>query len=144
MNGRSLFKKANKFINLLVSFIRFIPYPIRINLLFSLRNVGGKFGISLRYLFIKTICFECGDNVVIYSNVFINSPKNLSLGSNISIHPMCYIDATGGVSIGDNVSIAHSSTILSTTHTYSDFSSPIKYNNIKETYTVINNDVWIG
>ena len=57
---------------------------------------------------------------------------------------MCYIDGAGGIEIGNDVSIAHSSSILSTNHTWNDVTVPIKYN--KETFSkvTIENDVWIG
>lgn len=45
--------------------------------------------------------------------------------------------------IGNNVSIAHSSSILTSTHTYSDFNLPINIMNPKKT-VVIHDDVWIG
>lgn len=51
--------------------------------------------------------------------------EKLELGDNISIHPMCYFECSGGLMIGNNVSIAHSSSILTSTHTYSDFNLPI-------------------
>lgn len=56
---------------------------------------------------------------------------------------MCYFECSGGLMIGNNVSIAHSSSILTSTHTYSDFNLPIKYNEILKT-VVIHDDVWIG
>lgn len=68
---------------------------------------------------------KCGDNVVIKENVYISNIEKLELGDNISIHPMCYFECSGGLMIGNNVSIAHSSSILTSTHTYSDFNLPI-------------------
>ena len=50
----------------------------------------------------------------------------------------------GGIVIGDDVSIAHGSTILSTTHTFDRNDIPIKYQEIKNKKTVIENNVWIG
>ena len=57
---------------------------------------------------------------------------------------MCYFECSGGLMIGNNVSIAHSSSILTSTHTYSDFNLPIKYNEILKKTVVIHDDVWIG
>ena len=57
---------------------------------------------------------------------------------------MCYFECSGGLMIGNNVSIAHSRSILTSTHTYSDFNLPIKYNEILKKTVVIHDDVWIG
>ena len=57
---------------------------------------------------------------------------------------MCYIDATGGISIGSDVSIAHGTTILSTSHSFSNFDQSIKYQKILKKRTEIGNNVWIG
>jgi acetyltransferase-like isoleucine patch superfamily enzyme len=76
---------------------------------------------------VKNLAKKCGDNVVIKENVYISNIEKLELGDNISIHPMCYFECSGGLMIGNNVSIAHSSSILTSTHTYSDFNLPIKY-----------------
>ena len=44
----------------------------------------------------------------------------------LSYNNNCYIDASGGIVINNDVSIAHSSTILSTSHKWQDKSIPIK------------------
>ena len=70
--------------------------------------------------------------------------KNTIIGDNVSIHDMCYIDGYGGLEIGDNVSIAHSSTLITTNHTWNDTTIPIKYNEVSKGKIVIKDDVWIG
>ena len=81
---------------------------------------------------------------MIAEGVFLHNIDNMTIGSNISIHPMCYIDATGGLTIGNDVSIAHSTSILTTEHTWNDGSIPIKYNEVIMKNVIIENDVWIG
>ena len=49
-----------------------------------------------------------------------------------------------GVEIGSNVSMAHGSTILSTSHTFEELDTPIKYQPMKLAETTIADDVWIG
>ncbi|AZB23010.1 acyltransferase [Kaistella haifensis] len=68
----------------------------------------------------------------------------MELGNNVSIHPMCYIDAAGGIKIGSNVSIAHSTTLISTNHTWDNVDLPIKYNPETFAEIIIEDDVWIG
>jgi acetyltransferase-like isoleucine patch superfamily enzyme len=98
----------------------------------------------MRYIILKSLVKECGDNVRTGKNVTILHPENLILGKNISIHSNCYIDAAGGICIGNNVSIAHNSSILSSGHTWDNREVPIKYNEIKLSPSIIKDDVWIG
>ncbi|QBP43095.1 acyltransferase [Paenisporosarcina antarctica] len=104
----------------------------------------GNKGLLIRYIFLKTITKECGDNVSIHPNVYLYKLKNLSIGSNVSIHPMCYIDSTGRIDIGNDVSIAHGVTIMSTTHQYGDENILIKDQPVDLLYTKIEDNVWIG
>ncbi|GAB2518759.1 hypothetical protein GCM10027267_14350 [Paramicrobacterium agarici] len=57
---------------------------------------------------------------------------------------MCYLDASGGIEIGSDVSIAHSTTIMSTNHTWLDEKIPIRDQPVSLERTIIENDVWIG
>lgn len=139
-----LFDKFEKIIFLLVYIDSFLPRSINRFFFIICRNVQGKFGVLLRYVFLKNISKKCGNNVYVGVNVYLMSVENLLIGNNVSIHPLCYIDATGCIDIGDNVSIAHNSTILSTTHTYLNKSIPIKYNPVEIHKTTIEDNVWIG
>lgn len=143
-SGREKFKKANRLICILVKICSLIPKEILLKLLESFRMTQGKKGLLLRYLIIKNIAKECGDNVSIHPNVYILNPENLIIGSNVSIHPMCYLECFGGIDIGNDVSIAHSTSILSVNHTWKDEFVPIKYNEIESRRIIICDDVWIG
>ncbi len=101
-------------------------------------------GVTLRYSYFKRKFSQCGSNVSIHRNTLIFCPQNISVGNNVSIHPMCYIDGEGHIEIGNNVSIAHSTTIMSANHTWSDISMPIKYCPPKYERVIIEDDVWIG
>jgi len=106
--------------------------------------MNGNIGLALRYALIAGLVRSCGDNVAIHPGSFLHNLEQMELGSNVSIHPMTNIDATGGVVIGSNVSIAHAVTILSTAHTFEQRSIPIKYQPLRMSRTVIEDDVWIG
>lgn len=108
------------------------------------RGKKGIVGIAIRYIVLKSILPDLGDNVSIHENVYLYSPENLHIGNNVSIHPMCYIDATGGIDIGDDVSIAHSVTIMSSTHNYSSLEISIKDQDVYCINTKISDNVWIG
>ncbi len=142
--GRAKFSRYKSIIALLVSLFSLFPSKINFKLLLWNRNRNGIFGLLLRYVLIRNLAKDCGDNVSIHPGVYLFNLQNMKFGDNVSIHPMCYLDAAGEILIGDNVSIAHSTSILSTNHTWDNIDLPIKYN--KETFSkvVINSDVWIG
>lgn len=104
----------------------------------------GNKGLVIRYILLKTIAKDCGDNVSIHPSVYLLNPQNIHIGNNVSIHPMCYLDATGGIYIDRDVSIAHGVTIMSTTHTYDDLAIPIKDQPFEVLQTTIEENVWIG
>lgn len=144
MTGRKKFKKYNLIIKILIFFFRIFGKKINLSLLYFFRNLGGNLGLLLRYIFIKNTAAKVGDNVSVQPCVFMFNIHNIEIGNNVSIHPMCYIEGSGGIKIGNDVSIAHSTTLISSNHTWNDINIPIKYN--KETLMpiVIENDVWIG
>jgi len=144
IRGRDIFKIFNPIFTFFIILLKPFPLFFRKWLLVIFRNVKGLFGIGIRYVLLKSISKECGSNVSVHPNVYLFSPEKLSLGSNISIHPMCYIDAVGEVEIGDNVSIAHATTILSSTHIFSDLQKNIKDQGLELKKTTIENNVWLG
>ena len=98
----------------------------------------------LRYILLKSIAEDIGDNVSIRENVVILSPESMRIGKNVSIHPNSYIDASGGITIGNDVSIATATILISATHTWDVADVPIKYNPMRNTPIMIDDDVWIG
>lgn len=144
VTGRDKFSKYKPIIKCLIIAFGFLGKTGNVFLLKFFRNTNGIVGILLRYIFIKNSAKNIGDNVSIQPGVFIFNLQNISIGDNVSIHPMCYIEGAGGVTIGNDVSIAHSTTLISTSHTWDDESIPIKYN--KETFSeiIIEDDVWLG
>lgn len=144
MTGRDIFKTFKPLLNVLVYVIKPVPTFIKVFWWDILKPYSQKFFIAIRYVLLKSIIKECGDNVRIGCNVTIIHWSNLTLGSNISIHDNCYLDAAGGLIIKNDVSIAHSSSILTTNHSWEDIIIPIKYNPLIKGSVTIENDVWIG
>lgn len=142
--GRDLFKKYQRIIDTFVLLFSLFGKKGNACFLRTFRNTNGKVGLLLRYIFLRNTAKYIGKNVSIHPSVFLFNTHRLEVGDNVSIHPMCYIDSAGHIKIGDDVSVAHSSTLISTNHTWKDGSIPIKYN--KETFSavVIEDDVWIG
>ncbi|MDM5270239.1 acyltransferase [Bacillus wiedmannii] len=144
MRNRDRLKKYKKLIGIFTNVFLLLPKPlVRFILVYNRRN-SSKLAMLLNYLCVKKLAKSCGDNVAIFSNVYLLNVENLELGNNISIHPMCYIDANGGIEIKDDVSIAHSTSILSSEHVYDDLAINIKDQGLKLKKTVIENNVWIG
>lgn len=108
------------------------------------KNTDGWIGLGMRYICMKHLLKECGENVAIFPYTIIKHPENLIIGKNVSIHPFCYLDAVGGIQIKDNVSIANHTSLISFGHTWVNSEEPIKYNPLVMTPISINDDVWIG
>lgn len=144
MRGREVFRHASPVLEGLSLMMSRVPRRLRLAFLRGLRPVGGMLGLGFRYALIDRLVQSCGKNVSIHQDVWLFGIIGLSIGNNVSIHPMSYIDATGGIVIGDDVSIAHGVTIMSTSHTFSETSMPIKDQPVHQNRTVIEDDVWIG
>ena len=142
--GRDTFHKYKKQIMFLVRFVNRFSVKKRKKWLVKHRKTGGKKGLLIRYVLLKSLAKSCGDNVSVFEDVFIFSPENIEIGDNVSIQPMCYLEGQGGILIGNDVSIAHGTSILSTTHNIDAFDMPIKDQGVSEQKVIINDNVWIG
>lgn len=142
--GRDEFKRYRKIIYILVWIISCSPQKIRTYCFNRSRNIKGRLGIVIRYILLKTLAEECGDNVAILEGVYLKNIEHMRFGNNVSIHTMTYIEGAGGIYIGNDVSIANGVSIISTEHNYADLSIPIKDQGIKKDVIRIANDVWIG
>lgn len=143
-SGRSIFARWRVVLGVLERIIFLFPRSLCLWFYVCLRGVAGRPGMVCRYLLLRRLCLACGTNVSVHDGVYIKGFDKLTIGSNVSIHPMCYIDGSGGLQIGDGVSIAHSSSVLTTSHTWGDLSLPIKYNPVIYAPVFICSDVWIG
>jgi acetyltransferase-like isoleucine patch superfamily enzyme len=141
---RDLAKKYSWILNLLIKISRILPRRFYLFWLKSIRSHDNHLALLIRYICLKNCVKSCGENVAVFSNVYLYNIHNLVIGNNVSIHPMCYINASGGILIGNDVSIAHSSTIMSEEHNYSDIHSNIKDQGCKFMITTIENNVWIS
>jgi acetyltransferase-like isoleucine patch superfamily enzyme len=144
VTGRHKFSKFKSVIVFLVKLNSLLPSFLNRSLLRFFRRTSGKLGLLIRYILIRNLARECGDNVSIHPNVYLFNVEHISFGDNVSVHPLCYIEGVGELSIGDNVSIAHNSSIMTTNHGWSDTSKPIKYNEQTNSKVIINSDVWVG
>lgn len=144
MSGREIFSKVKPLLTLANKVNTFIPKIIFESTWWLVSGLPGKMGFGIRYLYAKRLCKNCGDAPQIGPNVTILGWQRLWIGDRVSIHKYCYIDARGGVTIQSDTSVAHQTSVLSFEHTYSDPSTPIKYNPLKFESVAIGRDVWIG
>ncbi|MEA1081438.1 acyltransferase [Marinobacter qingdaonensis] len=106
-------------------------------------SFSGYLPLSIRYIILR-LTAKNGDNVCLGSYVIVWNERGLVLGRGVSINAICYIEALGGCRIGNKVSIAHGVSIMTTNHTWSDKSVPIKDNKLSAGPVVVEDDVWIG
>lgn len=141
---RDIINKYSKLVRIIVNISKIFPKSLYLGLLKLIRSHDNYIAMFIRFICLKNCAKSCGNNVAIFSNVYLFGIHNLEIGDNVSIHPLCYIDASGGISIGNDVSIAHNSTILSEEHRYSDIEMNIKDQGCEFRRTTIENNVWIG
>ncbi len=141
---RDVLVKYKKFIDIILFFSRIIPNKIHWKWYKVIRTHDNNIAVFMRYIILKNCAKSCGDNVAVFSNVYLNDVKNLEIGNNVSIHPMCYFTATGGIEIGNDVSIAHNTSIMSEEHIFTDVAVPIKDQGKSFDKVVIKDNVWIG
>lgn len=142
--GRKLYSRYSKILKCSAKAIGLLPRSVRNSLLRLFQNTGGKTGIAIRYILVKTLAKSCGNNVSIKQYVFLENIRNISFGDNVSVHPFCYLEGSGGIDIGNDVSLAHNTSILSVNHTWEKYEIPIKYNLIEHMPVKICDDVWVG
>lgn len=116
-----------------------------IKYIFDLTSIFcGPISLLIRLSIFRSIANTKGINIFLGKSLTIKHAHNIQCGDNISIHDNCYIDAIGKITIGNNVSIAHQTSILSFNHSWLDGSLPIKYNPVEFAPVIISDDVWIG
>lgn len=110
----------------------------------AFRNGESELASLGRYLWLRRTAASCGIGAFIGPYVEFKHPERLVLGERVSIHRWCFVDAGGGLKIGDDVAIAHSVSLISVSHTYTDPKIPIKRQPTRKGQIVISDDVWIG
>ncbi|MGI2799433.1 acyltransferase [Photobacterium damselae] len=130
--------------SLLAFVIKILPKFFR-HFLYDISSLIPTFlGVFFRAVILKSLLLKCGKKLYVGRFVTIKNPHLLSVGDNVSFHEYCFVDAIAGIDIGDNVSIAHSSSLISFDHQFSNEELPIKYNKLKFSEINISDDVWIG
>lgn len=144
MRGRELFAKYKFIINIIVKIYGLFPRKMRQNAFERSRKKTGRIALVQRYALLKTLAKSVGDNVSVFSDVYLQNIQELEVGNNVSFQPMVYIEAYGGVKIGDDVSLAEGASIFSVNHGFDMLEKPIKDQPLTALPVVIEDNVWIG
>lgn len=142
--GRKVFPKIKPIILVLAKL--FSVFGRRGNLfLFAIfRSFPGDVGKIIRYIFMKNCLKKLGDNVIFGPGVYIKNPQNIEIGDIVAINEMCYIEGAGGISIGNEVLIAHSTTIISSNHSFNDKTKSISLHPVVTLPIKLEDDIWVG
>lgn len=143
-NGREKFRRNRGFIRAIRSALSWLPTPLVKAVLLPLRPLGGDLGALRRYLLAARQFAKLGEACYFAPWCVIKSPDGIEVGDRFSLHEFCYLDATGRIRIGNDVAIAHSCSILTANHRWSDSHISIKYAPVELAAVEIGDDVWIG
>lgn len=144
MTSREIFYRLKPIISIFCKVMSFVPYRFNFTIFNMFKNSQGVFGLFLRYILMRNLFANCGDDVRSYPNVYIYNIHKMKVGSNVTFREMCYIDANGGVEIGSNVMLAQSASIITTTHNYDNLDLNINEQGGTWEKVIIEDNVWIG
>ena len=95
---------------------------------------------EIRELFSKLTETEIDKTFGLFPPFYTDCGKNIKIGKNVFINACCRFQDQGGIEIGDGALIGHNTTIATLNH---DF-NPQKRQNIKPSPVKIGKNVWIG
>lgn len=95
---------------------------------------------EIRVLFSELTGKNIPDSFRLFPPFYSECGKNITVGENVFINACCRFQDQGGIIIGDNSLIGHNVTIATLNH---DF-NPQKRQNINPNPVVIGKNVWIG
>lgn len=83
---------------------------------------------------------EVDETFRLFPPFYTDCGKNIKVGKNVFINSCCRFQDQGGIEIGDGVLIGHNTTIATLNH---DF-NPMKRQNLTPSKVKIGNNVWVG
>jgi len=143
-SGREKFHRNRGFIRTARAALSWLPSPLVQTVLLPLTPLRGSLGALGRYLLAARQFAKLGEACYFAPLCVIKSPDKVEVGDRFSLHEFCYLDAAGSIRIGNDVAIAHSCSVLTANHRWSDSCIPIKYNAVEMAAVEIGDDVWIG
>ena len=95
---------------------------------------------EIRILFSKLIGKDIDKSFGLFPPFYTDCGKNITLGKNVFINACCRFQDQGGITIGDNVLIGHNTTIATLNHNF----NPVKRASINPSPVKIGSNVWVG
>ncbi len=95
---------------------------------------------KVREIFFKLINKPLDNTFTLFPPFYTNCGKNIEIGKNVFINSCCHFQDQGGIKIGNNVLIGHNVVIATLNHNQ----NPKKRASILPKPVKIGNDVWIG
>ncbi|MFA6144203.1 MAG: DapH/DapD/GlmU-related protein [Sulfurimonas sp.] len=141
--GEKVFRIVKPLLMLFVNILYLLPRPLTIGLFGWMRGIPGYLGIALRYVYLKRLLGQMGDNVAVMPGAyFIGDFSSASFGSHISIWNNTWIDCDG-LRMGSHVMLSHNSSIISGEHRY-DEDGVMMRDAVYPCPVTIGDNVWIG
>ena len=105
-------------------------------------EINGKYNPpeKIRELFSKLTEREIDETFGLFPPFYTDCGKNIKIGKNVFINACCRFQDQGGIEIGDGSLIGHNTTIATLNH---DF-NPAKRQNLTPSPVKIGKNVWIG
>ena len=105
-------------------------------------EINGKYNPpeKIRELFSKLTESEIDETFGLFPPFYTDCGKNIKIGKNVFINACCRFQDQGGIEIGDGALIGHNTTIATLNH---DF-NPAKRQNLTPSPVKIGKNVWIG
>ena len=105
-------------------------------------EINGKYNPpeKIRELFSKLTESEIDETFALFPPFYTDCGKNIKIGKNVFINACCRFQDQGGIEIGDGSLIGHNTTIATLNH---DF-NPAKRQNLTPRPVKIGKNVWIG
>jgi acetyltransferase-like isoleucine patch superfamily enzyme len=105
-------------------------------------EINGKYNPpeKIRELFSKLTESEIDETFGLFPPFYTDCGKNIKIGKNVFINACCRFQDQGGIEIGDGSLIGHNTTIATLNH---DF-NPAKRQNLTPSPVKIGKNVWIG
>ncbi len=95
---------------------------------------------QLRNLFAELTLDKVGKNFNLFPPFYTDCGKNIAIGDNVFINADCHFQDQGGIRIGNNVLIGPKVVIATLNHN----ENPTKRGNMIPKRVIIGDDVWIG
>ena len=111
---------------------------------YILRDIPGGLGILLRRKWYSKKLKKAGKNLTVLPGTVILNPQNMECGDNVSIGVNNYIQAGGGLVIKSDTMLGPYVKIWTQTHNYKDYNTPVHSQGYTFKSVEIGHDVWVA